>query len=66
VKLLRAILVVIDLASLVNLLTGPGPVYDNLRLLAVAFLALAAVVILFALVILAVALADQRRPPYLG
>jgi hypothetical protein len=65
-RLLRAVLAAFDLAALVNLLTGPGPVVDQLRALAVALLFLAAVVVLFVVVVLGVALLDQRRPPYLG
>jgi hypothetical protein len=64
VRLFRAVLVVVDLVSLVSLLTGPGPVADNLRALALALAFLAAVVILFLAGCFAVALLDQRRPPY--
>ena len=63
-RLLRAVLVVVDLVSLVNLLTGPGPVLDQLRALALAVAFLAGVVLAFVAAVVAVVLLGQRRPPY--
>ena len=63
-RILRAVLVVVDLVSLVNFLTGPGPVVDNLRALALAVAFLAGVVVAFVAAVFAVVLLEQRRPPY--
>jgi hypothetical protein len=65
-RLLRAVLVVVDLVSLVNLLTGPGPLVEQLRALAVALVFLVAVVLVSVAVVFGMALLDQRKPPYSG
>jgi hypothetical protein len=64
VRLLRAVLAVLDLAALVNVLSGPGPVVDQLLALAVALAFLVAVVAVFVAAVFAVGLLGQRRPPY--
>jgi hypothetical protein len=64
VRLLRAVLAVLDLAALVNLRSGPGPVVDQLLALAVVLAFLVAVVAVFVAAVFAVGLLDQRRPPY--
>ena len=60
----RALAVVFELAMLAASLRGSGPLADSIRTVAVVVVAVLGVLVVFVAAMFAVALLEQRRPPY--
>jgi hypothetical protein len=60
----RVLAVVFDLAMLAASLRGTGPVADGVRTAAVVVVAALGALVVFVAAVFAVAVLDQRKPPY--
>jgi hypothetical protein len=60
----RALAVVFELAMLAASLGGNGSVADGVRIVAVVVVAALGALVVFVAAVFAVALLEQRRPPY--
>jgi hypothetical protein len=60
----RALAVVFELAMLAANVGGGGPIADGVRTIGLIVAALLGAVVVFVTAIFAVALLDQRKPPY--
>jgi hypothetical protein len=61
----RVLTVMFDLAMLAASLRAGGPMADGVRAIGLIVLSILGVLVMFVTAVLAVALLDQRRPPYL-
>jgi hypothetical protein len=60
----RVLAALVELAMLVASLRASGPIADGARVIGLAVLAMLGALVVFVAAVFAVALLDQRKPPY--